>query len=48
MDWAKTTAWGYKKYLGFGIWCDLYKRFYVMNELQLYHYALSYVAGSIH
>ena len=28
MDWAKTTAWGYKKHLSFGIWCDLYKGFY--------------------
>ena len=28
MDWAKTTAWGYKKHLSFGIWCNLYKRFY--------------------
>ena len=28
MDWAKTTAWGYRKHLSFGIWCDLYKRFY--------------------
>ena len=24
MDWAKTTARGYKKRLSFGIWCDLY------------------------
>ena len=23
MDWAKTTARGYKKHLNFGIWCDL-------------------------
>ena len=28
MNWAKTTARGYKKHLSFGIWCDLYKRFY--------------------
>ena len=28
MDWAKTTAHGYKKHLNFGIWCDLYYRFY--------------------
>ena len=28
MDWAKTTARGYKIHLSFGIWCDLYKRFY--------------------
>ena len=28
MDWAKTTAWRFKKHLSFGIWCDLYKRFY--------------------
>ena len=28
MDWAKTTARGYKKHLNFGIWCDLYYRFY--------------------
>ena len=28
MDWAKTTARGYKKQLKFGIWCDLYWRFY--------------------
>ena len=24
MDWAKTTARGYKKHLNFEIWCDLY------------------------
>ena len=24
MNWAKTTARGYKKHLNFGIWCDLY------------------------
>ena len=24
MDWAKTTARGYKKHLNFAIWCDLY------------------------
>ena len=24
MNWAKTTAQGYKKHLNFGIWCDLY------------------------
>ena len=24
MDWAKTTARGYKKHLSLGIWCDLY------------------------
>ena len=24
MDWAKTTARGYKQHLSFGIWCDLY------------------------
>ena len=24
MDWAKTTARGYKEHLSFGIWCDLY------------------------
>ena len=28
MDWAKTTAKGDKKHLSFGIWCDLYWRFY--------------------
>ena len=28
MDWAKTTARGDKKHLSFGIWCDLYWRFY--------------------
>ena len=28
MDWAKTTARRYKKHLRFGIWCDLYQRFY--------------------
>ena len=28
MDWAKTTARRYKKHLSFGIWCDLYQRFY--------------------
>ena len=28
MDGAKTTAKGYKKHWNFGIWCDLYKRFY--------------------
>ena len=31
MDWAKTTARGYKKDLSFGIWCDLYQRFYGMS-----------------
>ena len=25
MDWATTTARGYKKHLNFGIWCDLYQ-----------------------
>ena len=34
MDWAKTTAWGYKTHLSFGIWCDLYKRFYGMSSYQ--------------
>ena len=33
MDWAKTTARGYKKHLSFGIWCDLYKRFYGMFDV---------------
>ena len=28
VDWAKTTPRGYKKHLSFGIWCDLYMRFY--------------------
>ena len=28
MDWAKSTAQGYKKHLNFGIWCDLYYMFY--------------------
>ena len=28
MDWAKTTARGYKKHLSLGIWCDLHQRFY--------------------
>ena len=28
MDWAETTAWGYKKHLNFGIRFDLYQRFY--------------------
>ena len=28
MNWAKTTARGYKKHLSFGIWCVLYKGFY--------------------
>ena len=28
MNSANTTARGYKKNLSFGIWCDLYKRFY--------------------
>ena len=28
MDWATTTARGDKKHLSFGIWCDLYWRFY--------------------
>ena len=28
MDWAKTTARGYKKHLSFGIWCNLYKIIY--------------------
>ena len=29
MDWAKTTAREDKKHLSFGIWCDLYKRFWL-------------------
>ena len=33
MDWAKTTARGYKKHWRFGIWCDLYQRFYGMSFL---------------
>ena len=28
MDWTKTTARQDEKHLSFGIWCDLYKRFY--------------------
>ena len=28
MDWAKTTAWPDEKHLSFGIWGDLYQRFY--------------------
>ena len=28
MDWANITARRDKKHLSFGIWCDLYKRFY--------------------
>ena len=28
MDWVKTTARGHKKHFNFGIWCDLYQRFY--------------------
>ena len=28
MDWAKTTARRDEKHLSFGIWCDLYQRFY--------------------
>ena len=27
MDWAKTTARGYKKHFSFGIWCDLNEMF---------------------
>ena len=33
MDWAKTTARGYKKHLSLGIWCDLYQRFYVCDMI---------------
>ena len=44
MDWAKTTAWGYKKRLSFGFWCDLYKRFYGMSHsfslFVMAHYAI--------
>ena len=32
MDWAKTTARWSKKHLSFVIWCDLYQRFYGMND----------------
>ena len=32
MDWAKTTARGYNKHLNFGIWCDLYQRFYCISQ----------------
>ena len=32
MDWAKTTARGYKKHPSFGIWCDLYCRFYGSDD----------------
>ena len=33
MDWAKKTARRDKKHLSFGIWCDLYKRFYRVVHL---------------
>ena len=34
MDWARTIARRYKKHLSFGIWCDLYQRFYgISNSL---------------
>ena len=32
MDWAKTTARGYKKHFSFGIWCDLYQMLYGMSS----------------
>ena len=32
LDWAKTTARGYKKHLSFGIWCDLCQRFYGISR----------------
>ena len=41
MDWAKTTAWGHKKHLSFGIWSDLYKRFYGMWCVVLTHWGLN-------
>ena len=37
MDWAKTTAREDKKHLSFGIWCDLYKRFYGRGHMTLCH-----------
>ena len=33
MDFAKTTARGYRKHWNFGIWCDLYGMFYGMCYL---------------
>ena len=42
MDWAMTTAWGYKKHLSFEISCDLYKRFY-SNSINLQPYVQIYV-----
>ena len=43
MDWAKTAARGYKKHLSFGIWCDLYYRFYgnvILTHSQQYDTAV--------
>ena len=37
MDWAKTTARGYKKHLNFGIWCDLNYRFYGNSDIARSH-----------
>ena len=36
MDWAKTTSRRDKNDLGFGIWCNLYKRFYSLLPFILY------------
>ena len=38
MDWAKTTARGDEKHLSFEIWCDLYKRFYIMIIKSVLHF----------
>ena len=38
MDFAKTTVRGYKKHLNFGIWCDLYWRFYGSKHLNYLHH----------
>ena len=38
MDWAKATARGDKKHLSFGIWCDLYEKFY--DSVCAYDYQL--------
>ena len=39
MDWAKTTARGYKKHLSFGVRCDLYQKFYDGAEQNDRHFA---------
>ena len=44
MDWAKTTARRDKKLLSFGIWCDLYKRFYG-SDLSMPHSKIDYLTS---